>query len=182
LFLLLPIGVSFVLAMFLLSGGRKTRSTIGASLSVVVVLTSAAILTNRVLRTHARLRNALQKIALLSDRLEGMASTLNLASAMLEEEQSTHRALTSRVRHDLISPLGSISGFLELLRDRKHGELSARQLSFVQNMERSVGTLLRVADQMVEQTSVAGTQRKPPAKASDELVQELEYEEWPKRA
>jgi signal transduction histidine kinase len=182
LLLIVSIGLSFALAVLSFTSGRETRSAIGASLSVVVVLTSGAILTNWVLRTHARLRNAHQQTAMLSERLEGMAGTLNLASAMLEEERSTHRALTCQVRHDLISPLGSISGFLELLRDCKHGELSARQLSFVQNMERSVGSLLKVAEQMAEETSVAATQRKPAPKASDELLQELDNEEWPKRA
>jgi len=176
LLLILSIGLSLVVALLLIGGGEP-RSAIGVGLSVIVFLTPTAILTSWILRTRASLRYALQQIAVLYKQLEAMANSLNLASARLEEAQATHRALTSRFRHDLISPLGSISGFLELFRDGKHGVLDARQLSFVQNMERSVGTLLKLA----EHTSVAMAQREPAAKASAELLRELKNPEQLRR-
>lgn len=170
LLLIVSIGLSCALGFLLYLGLRTTRSAIGMDLSLVVILPSAAILTRWILRTRARFGDALRQIALLSERLEGTANSSDLASAKLEEAQATHSALMNRLRHDLISPLGSISGFLELLRDGRHGELNARQLRFVQNMERSVGTVLTVAEQMAEQTSAARAQCRPATKASDELV------------
>src|ERR1700687_6135372 len=102
---MLSIGLSFVLAIFLFIDGRKPRSTIGVGFSVTVILTTTAILTSWIVRIRARLREALQRIALLSDRLEVMANSLHLASAKLEESLATPQAMTSRFRHDLISPL-----------------------------------------------------------------------------
>jgi len=172
LVLIFSIGLILVLAMYLLIDGRETRFSIGAGLSFVVIVTATVILTGWIVRTRASVRDALQQNQLISAQLKAMANRLNLASAKLEEAQATHIPLTTRFRHDLIGPLGSISGFLELLRDGRHGELNARQLIYVQNIELSVGTLFRVAEQIAEQTSASMAQHKLAAKALEELVQE----------
>ena len=51
-----------------------------------------------------------------------------------------------RIRHDILSPLGAVSGFLELLNSDVAGELSDRQRLYLQNARTGVAKAIAVAE------------------------------------
>ena len=86
----------------------------------------------------------------LSGRLSAALEELDRLSRV-QELEAQHQESFRRFRHDCMSPLGSISGFLELLQDSECGELNSRQRRYVQSLERSTQSLLM----LVERTSAA---------------------------
>jgi signal transduction histidine kinase len=92
--------------------------------------------------------NLQEENAQLSERLSAALEKIELLSRvqLLEGQRMD---FFRRFRHDCVSPLGSISGFLDLLQDSQYGELNSRQRGYVQNLQRSTQSLLL----LVERTS-----------------------------
>jgi len=100
---------------------------------------------------YAVRRNVVRENERLAEQLGSTIERLNLLSAGVQELEGKHRELFSRFRHDCMNPLGSIKGFVALLRDPHFGELNDRQRRCVENIERSSEGLLN----LVEATSKA---------------------------
>lgn len=63
--------------------------------------------------------------------------------AALEEER---RRFVSRLRHDLIGPINTMSGFLELLMEERVGPLNQTQRKYLTNMQLAVGRALELIE------------------------------------
>ena len=142
--------VPFCLLCLLLALFSSGLSRTGVGLSCIVFLITSLAALLWIQQFRRQVQQTQQKSGELSDELRRMIDDLNLARRSLEEKQLADRAAILRVRHDLIGPIGSIAGFLQLLRDERY-PLSPRQLGFIENIDRSVGNLLRVVGEMEEE-------------------------------
>jgi signal transduction histidine kinase len=152
--------VPFCLLCLLLALSNSGLSRNGFGLSSIVFLITGLAALRWMQRIRRQIRQTQLKNVELSDELGRMIDDLNRAQRSIEEKQLADRAAILRIRHDLLGPIGSISGFLQLLRDERY-PLSSRQLEFVQNIDRSVSTLLRVISTMEEEQEVQGLLKKP---------------------
>ncbi len=73
-----------------------------------------------------------------------------------EEER---RRFVSRLRHDLIGPINTLSGFLELLVEERVGPLNQTQRKYLANMQLAVGRAL----DLIEATRRQEVQPEPTA-------------------
>jgi signal transduction histidine kinase len=132
----------------------------GAALACIISLIPCLVALRWIQRIRHQVRKTQQKNVELSDELQRMIDDLKDAQRSLEEKQLADRDAILRVRHDLIGPIGSITGFLQLLRDERY-PLSSRQLGFIENIDRSVGSLLRVIGAMEDEQEPPEPLKKP---------------------
>jgi signal transduction histidine kinase len=132
----------------------------GVGLSCLSLLITGLAVERWIARIRRDVQETQQKNVQLSEELRQAIEDLNHARSSFEEKQTADRASLLRVRHDLIGPIGSITGFVQLLRDGGHS-LSPRQLGFVENIERSVGNLLRVIGPMADEQDPPEPLKKP---------------------
>ncbi|MBI4873342.1 MAG: hypothetical protein HY822_01775 [Acidobacteria bacterium] len=69
----------------------------------------------------------------------------HLRSALAERDEARRRLL-SRLRHDLVGPINTFSGFLELLSEERVGPLNPVQRNYVEHMLHAVGRALELID------------------------------------
>jgi PAS domain S-box-containing protein len=93
-----------------------------------------------------------------SDQGPLVASAIRDVSERRAYEQALHAGdrskgqFLARLSSDLRTPLTGIIGFSELLSDRQTGELTARQRDYLSDIVASGQELLRVMDQIIEQS------------------------------
>jgi signal transduction histidine kinase len=72
------------------------------------------------------------------------------APAASKRDEAAARRYVAMAVHDLRNPLNVVAGYANLLADRSLGELGDQQRDAVEAIERQVGTLLSVVDQLIE--------------------------------
>jgi PAS domain S-box-containing protein len=101
---------------------------------------------------------------------ENLQVVREIMAAKLEQAEVARAVVMRRFRHDLTDHLGSISGFLQLLEDGRGGELDPRQKHYVENIDLSVNSLLKVVERIADQTSAMIAQRTYVPEASEEPI------------
>ena len=147
---------STLLVVFCLLCLLPARSNSGPSWRVIrpscfVFLVTALAALRWIQGIRHETRKIQQTNSELSAQITRMIDDSNAARRGIEKKQLTDRATMLRVRHDLIGPIGSIAGFLQLLRDERY-PLTQRHLAFIDNIDCSVGNLWRVIGGMEEET------------------------------
>lgn len=134
------------------------RNAIGLFASLVLII--ALALVHWILRMRNSMHLAQQNSELLCAELGRTIEDLNSARETIDENHRANHASMSRLRHDLIGPIGSIDGFLQLLQD---GEppLSPRRLAFIENIERSIQNLVKVAGRLEQKPDTGEPPKKP---------------------
>ena len=84
------------------------------------------------------------------DEIGRLAASFNTMAGQLRRMEETKKEFFASVSHELRSPLTSIRGALDLLRERVPGELTANQTRLVDIMGQSVDRLLRLVNQILE--------------------------------
>jgi signal transduction histidine kinase len=171
--------VPFCLLCLLLALFNSGLSQSGVGLSCIAFLIASLAALRWIQRIRRQVQQTQQKNGELSDELRRMIDDLNVARQSLEEKQLADRAAILRVRHDLIGPIGSITGFLQLLQDERY-PLNPRQLGFIENIDRSVGNLLRVIGEMEEEQEAPEPLKKPvvSCRSIDSANQQRQTRSW----
>ncbi|HEU4564342.1 MAG TPA: HAMP domain-containing sensor histidine kinase [Gemmatimonadaceae bacterium] len=93
---------------------------------------------------------ALAAVAWIGGRLRAFAAEADRRRHEAEELMESRGRLMRGISHDLKNPLNAIDGHAELLEDEVVGPLTPRQRTSVERMRRSVRSMLRLIDDLLE--------------------------------
>jgi signal transduction histidine kinase len=84
------------------------------------------------------------KVRALDAELRARQERINILEKELDAARSERAAALGRFRHDLIGPLGELSGFLDLLQEGAGGDLHPLQEVYLESMRESLTKVLSV--------------------------------------
>ncbi len=99
----------------------------------------------------AQRRNELR---LLQDQLARQNLELAAANAELRRLDELKSAFVSIAAHELRTPLTSISGYAEMLMDEAAGPLTAKQLAYLESVQKSAVRLVSISDNLLDVTRI----------------------------
>jgi len=154
-----------------------------------LALLGAAILAHRMTRSLDLLSSATAEVAAGAfcepiavrsrDEIGSLARSFNSMGSQLHRMEETRQEFFATVSHELRSPLTSIRGAAELLRDGVPGPLTAKQGRLMDIISLSSGRLLRLVNEILEMSrfraGLVEVDRKPLdlARLVDRAVEEL---------
>jgi len=182
-----------VLAVQAETAGLKARTwtavLVALGAAVGLALLGAAILAHRMTRSLDLLSSATAEVAAGAfrepiavrsrDEIGSLARSFNSMGSQLHRMEETRQEFFATVSHELRSPLTSIRGAADLLRDGVPGPLTAKQGRLMDIISLSSGRLLRLVNEILEMSrfraGLAELDRKPLdlARLVDRAVEEL---------
>jgi signal transduction histidine kinase len=157
--------------------------------AVGLALLGAAILAHRMTRSLDLLSSATAEVAAGAfrepiavrsrDEIGSLAQSFNSMGSQLHRMEETRQEFFATVSHELRSPLTSIRGAADLLRDGVPGPLTAKQGRLMDIISLSSGRLLRLVNEILEMSrfraGLVELDRKPLdlARLVDRAVEEL---------
>src|SRR5437773_8777384 len=166
-----------------------TAVLIALGAAVGLALLGTAVLAQRMTRSLALLSSATAEVAAGAfrepiavesrDEVGALARSFNSMARQLRQMEATKREFFETVSHELRSPLTSIRGAADLLRDRVPGQLTEQQRRLTDIIAQSSERLLRLVNQILEmsrlRSGLVGLDRKPLDLAwlVDQVVEEL---------
>ena len=167
-----------------------TSVLVALGAAVGLALLGAAVLSHRMTRSLDVLSSAAAAVAAgkfrqqpivvkSRDEIGSLARSFNSMIGQLRRVEDTRREFFASVSHELRSPLTSIRGAAELLREGVPGPLTAKQKRLADIVSDSSGRLLRLVNQILEmsrlQAGLVELERSPLdlAELVDRAVEEL---------
>jgi signal transduction histidine kinase len=137
-----------------------TSVLVALGAAVGLALLSAAVLSHRMTRSLAELSSAAAAVAAgrfreplvvkSRDEIGSLARSFNSMVRQLRQVEESRREFFATVSHELRSPLTSIRGAAELLREGIPGPLTEKQKRLTDIVSGSSGRLLRLVNQILE--------------------------------
>jgi len=166
-----------------------TAVLIALCAAVGLALLGTALVAQRITRSLQLLASATAEVAAGAfrepiavesrDEVGALARSFNSMARQLRQMEATKREFFETVSHELRSPLTSIRGAADLLRDRVPGQLTEQQRRLTDIIAQSSERLLRLVNQILEmsrlRSGLVGLDRKPLDLAwlVDQVVEEL---------
>jgi signal transduction histidine kinase len=156
-------------------GRMWTSVLVALGAAVGLALLGAAVLAHRMTRSLAELSSAAAAVAAgrfrepivvkSRDEIGSVARSFNSMVGQLRQVEESRREFFATVSHELRSPLTSIRGAAELLREGIPGPLTDKQKRLADIVSGSSGRLLRLVNQILEmsrlQAGLVDIERRP---------------------
>jgi signal transduction histidine kinase len=84
-------------------------------------------------------------------RVRSLIRRVHQLECQLAQCEQARLKLVLRMRHDLLGPVNTLSGFLELLAEERVGSLTATQRAWVANMRAAADHLLSLVETAAKQ-------------------------------
>jgi signal transduction histidine kinase len=166
-----------------------TAVLIALGAAVGLALLGTAVVAQRITRSLQLLSSATAEVAAGAfrgpiavksrDEVGALARSFNSMARQLRQMEATKREFFETVSHELRSPLTSIRGAADLLRDRVPGQLTEQQRRLTDIIGQSSERLLRLVNQILDmsrlRSGLVGLDRNPLDLAwlVDQVVEEL---------